>query len=143
MPSSRRISRWMTSRSSPESSARPRFRRADLHQKLHAHQRISDLVGHARRQLPDRRQLLGSQDFLLLLLDLFRHLADALDEPLQPFVEDVEAGGGIDVEQPHFLVDIGVFVANEHEHARDGAMQAAGDAETADEAANRPEHAEQ
>jgi hypothetical protein len=56
--------------------------RGTLHEELHRGQRVAQLVGHAGRQLADRRQLFGPEDLVLLLLQALDDRPDPLaDQP--------------------------------------------------------------
>ena len=89
---------------------RSRILRPDggLKQEFHPGERVSDLVGDAGRELPDRRELFGAEQVPLLLLKSLAHRADPVDDPVELLVQVPEVGRPLDGHGPDILVQMGL-----------------------------------
>src|SRR5262249_2234685 len=99
-----------------------------LHEQLHRHEGVAQLVSQSGCQLPQRRQLLAAAKLTLAALEALDHRADLLGDAAQGLAQFLEPRAGREGYRPDDLVELAGCVADWHAQPDDGAADCTGDA---------------
>ncbi len=101
-------------------------------------------MGDTRGQLPDRRQLLGTQALPFLTLNLMDHFLNPLQNGGDLKFHTVKiASLGSQTQGGHFMVQMGMHVLEPDTQAGNGSTQSPGHSKAADQATHSTGNAEQ